>query len=393
MRSKRVRSVLRLLATAVLAAAGGTAQAQSPPAGNQPPPPWNCDKSRPGNFVLHFRGDINPGEAQRFKAAWQGCYGGGYSGLSTIDLFSGGGVVTEALAISGLLVEEFRNKPPLLLTRISSGARCVSACTYLFVAGQRRQVEPGGSLEPHGFSGFLGERVDQVMEAIVSIANDKKVPVCKVFEGLGETAWLGRLNMAGKALRKPLADRRLAWALEFLEMPVRNCPELEKKIVAYAKLSPEKMELIAHLDSVTAITMPEVERSAALRAFRTQFAIQAGVMNNDPVPLLDKPERHLRWALDGYADGINAYLDKSGQGARLKDIDSAAEDLRAAHEERIGAATNSAVGQLGSYLNTRRNDVDLPAFVKLMFSTSILYTRPLTREELCDHNLANVGCD
>lgn len=375
------------LAAAALAAASMPALAQ------KPPQPWTCDKSRPGSHVLTFNGGIGPGEAQRFKAAWQGCYGAGYAGTYTIDLDSGGGAVTEALAIANALVEDFRNKPPLLLTRVSSSARCISACTYLFVAGQRRQVESGGSLEPHGFSSFSGHRVDRVIGAINSLVSERKMSVCKAFEAIDERAWIRRLEIASKALRRPLADRRLNWATEFMEIPVRSCADLEKKVEAFGKLSPDRMDLISHLDSVTAITMPEVERSAALRAFRTQFAIQAGVMAKDPIPLLDKPEGHLRWALDGYAAGINAYLDKSGQGPRLKDVDSAAEDLRVVHDERIGDSSNTAGGQLGSYLSKRRNDVDLPAFVKLMFSTSILYTRPLTREELCDHNLVNIGCD
>ncbi len=363
------------------------------PALAQPASPWTCDRSRTGAPVLSFRGGVDPGEFNRFKAAWQGCFPSGYGGNHTIELHSGGGVVDEALAIANFLVDTFRNRPPLLQTRIPSGARCVSACTFLYVAGQRRTVEPGGSLEPHGFSRYLGARIDRVVREIDGVATEKRLGICKAFEVVDEMAWIRRLEAAGKGLKRVWADRRLAWVGEFLDMPVRTCPDLERKLVTYAKLPPDRAELIWWLDSVMAITLPEVERAAALRAFRTQFAIQAGQLNADAVPQLDRPVRHLRWALDASLEGINAYLDRSGRGPRLKDIDAASEDLRNVQQDAIGAATNSATGGLGTYLGRRRNDIDLPAFVKLMFSTSILYTRPLTREELCDHNLVNIGCD
>lgn len=354
---------------------------------------WQCDRSRENAPVLKFRAGIGSGEFERFKAAWQGCFPQGHGGIHTIDLHSGGGSVSESLSIANYLVDRFRNKPPLLLTRVSSGSRCVSACTYLYLAGQRRIVESGASLEPHGFSGYHGVNVDKVMQAIAQQVTEKRQPICKVFQEVGERAWIRRLQEAGNGLGKALADRRLEWALEFVGQPVRECRDVERLVIAYSKLPPEKADLIAWIDSVMAITMPEVERAAALRSFRTHFAVQAGQVKADAAVPFDRPDRHLRWSLDAYLEGINAYLSRSGQGPRLKDIDAAVEDLRSVHDSAIGVASNLASGPLGNYLDTRRSDVDVPAFVKLMFSTSILYTRPLSREELCDHNLVNVGCN
>lgn len=354
---------------------------------------WACDRSRAGAPVLSFRGGISGGEFKRFTTGWQSCFPQGHGGIHTIDLFSGGGDVEESLNIANFLVDAFRNKPPLLLTRVSSDSRCVSACTFLYLAGQRRVVEPRGSLEPHGFSGFQGADVDRVMQAIVKVSRGQRQEICKAYQDIGERAWVRRLQLAGNGLKQALADKRLEWTQELLGQQVRECADIERLVVTYAKLPPDRAALIAWIDSVMAITMPEVERAAALRSFRTHLAMQAGQVRTDAVQPLDRPERHLRWALDSHLAGINAYLEQSGQTPRLRDIDVAAEGLRSVHEAAIGRASDLASGSLGSYLDRRRNHVDVPAFVKLMFSTSILYTRPLTREELCDHNLVNVGCE
>lgn len=385
--------VARLLARLLLAAGLGLLLAPGVHAQAADNKPWTCTKDRDGLPVLRFGGPIDPGEAGRFRAAWQGCFPGGYGGMRTLSLESDGGVVDEALEIAGFLVAQFLGKPPLLVTRVEPGARCISACTYLFVAGQRRIVDSGGSLEPHGFSRYLGTRADRALGAIARTAEASNARVCAVARARGDFAWLSRSRAIGEGLALVLADRRLAWIQPFVDGAPAGCEAIERRVRAFQALSPERAELLGWLDSVMAVTLPEVERAAALRAFRTQFAIQAGQASSDGVPLLDRPDRQLRWALDASLAGINAYLERTGQGPRLQDIDLAAEDLRAVHQRVISDASDAATGKLGSYLARRRNDVDVPAFVKLMFSTSILYTRPVSREELCDHNLVNVGCE
>lgn len=358
------------------------------------PKGWRCDRSRADAPVLLFRGPIGQGEADRFRQAWRGCYPAGYRGTHTVDLNSGGGVVTEALTIARLLVEAFRNGPPLLLTRVSGGSRCVSACTYLFVAGQRRVVEPRGTLEPHGFSSFLGEPVDLVLPYVAKKVAESNKPPCEVAKDVDEFAWMFRLRAAGKAYGRALTDPRLAWVQPFLDIPKVNCAQVVRLLSAYLELPPERQRLVAWLDSVMRVTLPEVERAAALRAFRARFgASGGGPATADDDALLDRPEGHVRWALEAALEGINAYLDRARQGPRLKDVNAAADDVRAVHQALIDDAAAEVSGDLGTYMTSRQQDIDVPSFIKLMFSTSILYTRPVSREELCDHNLMNVGCE
>jgi hypothetical protein len=60
--------------------------------------------------------------------------------------------------------------------------------------------------------------------------------------------------------------------------------------------------------------------------------------------------------------------------------------------EVIRLSEQTAAAQLWPLLQTLKNEVNVEGLTRLMFSTSILYTRPLTREELCDTNIVNVGC-
>jgi hypothetical protein len=43
-------------------------------------------------------------------------------------------------------------------------------------------------------------------------------------------------------------------------------------------------------------------------------------------------------------------------------------------------------------LEQQQYEAAVQRFLRLMFSTSILYTRPLTREEMCAFNIVNENC-
>ena len=373
------RCVRALWVPVALACAAGPAQCGQ----------WTCSRTA-SNPVLRFVGGIDVGEYGRFVKAYAECFPGPVSGPQTIDLHSGGGVVGEALQIAEHLVNRFRGRPPLLATQVSPGSVCISACTYLFIAGQQRDVAAGGTLEPHGFSGFSGAPMLAAIKRAHQKAERDRVDLLDAL--MSDLAWISRGNVVAQGLGRALAaDPRLAWIAEHYGAEARSRADLARRFKSFIEMPPERQALIRQFDAVALSTLPELERLSALQAFNAQFAMARG--SDKPVlpSKMDQPEALLRWALDGYLQAVNTFIDATRAGPRLRDLD--ASGLRQVYEERSGSAFNLANGKLGSFLAARANDIDVPAFVRLMFSVSILYTRPLTREEMCDANLVNRGCD
>lgn len=116
---------------------------------------YGCDTEDKRRHVLLMRGDIEVKEVEAFVSAFDRCFPSGYAGQVVVDLSSGGGVVTSALRIANGLIS-YGDKISPVMVRVSPGGCCISARTYLFAAGAMREVRPGGSLEPHGFSGYRG---------------------------------------------------------------------------------------------------------------------------------------------------------------------------------------------------------------------------------------------
>jgi hypothetical protein len=373
------RCACALWVPAVLACAAGTAHAGQ----------WTC--SRAGSQpVLKFSGGIEGGEYGRFLRAYADCFPGAVAGPQTIDLHSGGGAVNEALQIAEYLVSRFRDRPPLLATQVSPGSVCISACTYLFVAGQQRDVAAGGTLEPHGFSRFLGPPMRVAIRNAQQKAERDRVDLLDAL--MSDPAWIFRGNVIAQGLGRALAaDPRLTWIAEYYGAEADSRRDVARRFKSFMEMPPERQALIRQFDAVALSTLPELERLSALQAFNAQFAMARGSDKPAVPSKLDRPEALLRWAIDGYLEAVNAFIDATRAGPRLRDLD--ASGLRQVHEERSGSAFNLANGKLGSFLAARANDIDVPAFVRLMFSVSILYTRPLTREEMCDANLVNRGCD
>ncbi|MBZ8144094.1 hypothetical protein CLD22_30455, partial [Rubrivivax gelatinosus] len=142
---------------------------------------------------------------------------------------------------------------------------------------------------------------------------------------------------------------------------------------------------ITNLDAILATAMPELERVAARRAFARLLAPDA------QTPALDE-QHYFAWVTREFAAAATVYLraQKDKKAPHLDEGFGAA--VLAAQRERAESAAETVEQRLGPYLLSRADQIDVPGLVRLMFSTSILYTRPLTREELCDLNVVNRDC-
>lgn len=109
------------------------------------------DESSGTGCELHFTGQVENGDLEKFKAAVPDLY------EATLCLDSPGGSFPEALDIADYLLSEWVT----VATKIKSGARCESACALIFLAGKSfeetetyafwydRSIEPGGKLGFH----------------------------------------------------------------------------------------------------------------------------------------------------------------------------------------------------------------------------------------------------
>ncbi len=99
------------------------------------------------NIVFAW-GGISPGDALRFSAALTAA-----KPIDEIQLYSGGGSLGEGLRIGSLIHRGGFS------TRIPDGARCISACNFIFMGGIVRSIDPTGSFEVHMFSDDSTQRL------------------------------------------------------------------------------------------------------------------------------------------------------------------------------------------------------------------------------------------
>lgn len=364
-----------LLAAALFAAAGPARAGE-----------WQCLSGSGGAVrVLALEKGITRGEHDRFRSAFRQCFPDSYTGQRTVDLDSGGGSVVEALKIARDLVD-WGSGPRPIATQVSPGGVCISACTYLFVAGRLRNVRTGGSFEPHGFSSFKGPRIDAAIEAI----RDKD----------GTLQWprlelqVARLQvLAGWLPALARGDARLGFAVEWLgDIAARLArlevtrPEVARLAERFLALPPAQRAFIQNLDAILHSAIPELERVAALKGFEPVLTAAGSA----PVTLDER--RYFEWVVGEFALAANAYLRSVNDTRPVKLGDDFLRGVLTLQRERVADVVSTVRDELGPYLQTRADQIDIAGLVRLMFSVSILYTRPLTREELCDLNIVNRDC-
>lgn len=340
---------------------------------------WSCSAESTGTRVLAFKGGISQGENQRFEKGFADCFPRGFAGQRVIDLFSGGGIVDEALAIARTIARTGADRP--IQTRVSQGGVCISACTYLFVAGQFRNVAMGGSFEPHGFSSFKGTRIDKVLEVATK---KEQAPLDELQTGrlLTWAPWVVLLTES---------DTRFGFVANWLSLmfegdrPTRA--GLTRLLEGLNRLTPEQRIFIGQLDAIVAVAMPELERAAALYALEPVFA--GGAPRSEGK--LPDEARYFRWIVGEFDAAARGYLRTLKDSREPKWGDAFGEAVLTALREEATDTMQTVSQKLWPYLSTR-TDMVLQGLLRLMFSTSIIYTRPLTREELCAFNIVNENC-
>jgi len=346
---------------------------------------WDCKGNREGSRFLTLAGAIEAGEFDRFNASFKACFPPGYVGQRTIDLFSGGGSVTEALNIADMMIREGSGPRPLAV-RVSRGRYCISACTFLFMAGRLRDVALGASFEPHGFSRFLGDRIDVAIQR----ATDKS----------GSIQWdklelqMARLSFLAFWLQ-PLAeaDKRFdfaaSWSAELADARGRGNGAIPRLVQGFLAMPAPQREFVQMLDGVLKGAMPEQERAAALKAF-VPLLKRWGGQNIDEQPYLE--ERYFNWVVGEFEAAMKIYLRKIKDNRPPVLGQNFMTSVIVAMRDGAADVEQTVTQQLGPYLDKRSDQIDLTGLTKVMFSTSILYTRPMTREELCDLNVINRDC-
>lgn len=151
-RSNCAATVAALTATAILSA---PAMAQtnycatySLPAGFGSPAtnqPMHYQVRDTGNGrVLIATGSIKVGEASRLAQALRNA-----GAVDEVWLNSGGGVLVEGLAMGRVL------RKAGVMTRVPNGAFCASACTFVFLGGPVRIIDPNAYYGVHAFSSYF----------------------------------------------------------------------------------------------------------------------------------------------------------------------------------------------------------------------------------------------
>lgn len=349
---------------------------------------WECLSGSGGAVrVLAFEGGITRGEFDRFRTAFNQCFPSSYAGQRTVDLDSGGGNVVEALNIARAIVGQEKG-PRSVSTHISKGSVCISACTYLFISGRLRNVASGGSFEPHGFSSFKGNRIDQAILAI------RERDGTMNWDRLPQAVQFGRLSLlSGWLPSLARGDSRMAFAANWIDefsQKVRQDEvtgaDLRRLAERFIELPALQREFIQNLDAIIGSAVPELERVAALKGLE-DVLVAAGA---SPVVLDER--RYFQWVAGEFELAANAYLRALNDKTPVKLGDDFLRAVLSSQRERVSDVVRTAREDLGGYLNTRADQIDVAGLVKLMFSVSILYTRPLTREELCDLNIVNRDC-
>jgi hypothetical protein len=96
--------------------------------------------------ILFTWGKVDSGSSDRFRDALR-------PGIKEVWLFSPGGSLQDGLEI-GRIIRAHR-----IVTRVPNGARCISACNFMFMGGVLRYVGASATIEVHMFSDMMVEKL------------------------------------------------------------------------------------------------------------------------------------------------------------------------------------------------------------------------------------------
>lgn len=381
-----------------------------------------CEKPAGGVPSVSMTGSIEGAQTPRkefvdavnLRTEFDKCFRG-YAGMRQIRLHSGGGSVDSSLAMSEFLIGQENVATSVIASVVDAkGVRkpghCISACTYLFVAGASRDVPAGASFEPHGFSSW--RNYTSPFLRFVCHGTLARPPT-KDFAALYERAqvawiqsdfcdsWWGYIG----ALRKAVSNSELPAddLLEFIiTTPTEGKSDLSPLGAQLAEiqrqaLTPPRRKLLKSMRDTLASALSELQREMALHAYG-----QARIGRPTAAAYFD--QLAVKYGRDWIAVGFDRAIrqfhadvqDRVTRGAETWNV---AGELIGGLVRTVGTDADETMRtQLMSYLANRRNNqremgLDDDKLMSLMFSTSIIYMRPLSRDELCDLNVVTRGCD
>lgn len=318
---------------------------------------------------VNYEGGVDLPDPALLRQEFSRCFDNVRGAVPVIRLNSGGGYVTAGLEMAHFIATTGERRGVRM--EVAPGARCVSACTFLFIAGSDRFVPAGSKLEPHGFSSLNGSNPELVKGKNWADPDPERRPHVNTH----------RLKWAAHAIGLHLyAEDRDVDGLK----RVLACKGPAQCQAAFLALDDTTRELLTAWDGAIRRRYIDLERSAALAAM-----YQHGNFG----------EPHVEKINEGIAlvstKVFAATLDQNLGAKRSKRVDPATSSASALIVEQLQdhlKGTTETASDLWRLIQRKSGELDAKALVDLMFSTSILYTRPLTREEMCDASIVNVDC-
>lgn len=320
--------------------------------------------------LLQLSGAIEASDGATFKAELTQCRRRG-SGTPIVELDSGGGSLAAGIEMGRHLFSVAAH------TRVGPGKACISACVFTFLGGRFREVMPGGSLEPHGFSIW---RFDKDLTRVSPVTTALYLREQWFDDGCADCRRLCR-HLSGFSRD---AAEVVAYCNAF---HVQNGKlALPRSVTTEGEVRPhpdDRRAAAALVDAgmVLSTAMMELEREIALRHLR------------DGGPQGFDQGRYVRWVEEGFRRVAATHYGKPDGGAAA--VDPAFEkDVERVVAGTTASAQRGAAEVKAFFDDLRRHDpIDALAFAKLMFSTSIIYTRPLTSKEMCRAGVVTIAID
>lgn len=381
---------------------------------------WRCETGGSSTeIVLTFTGVITSreegGDFSKLKSALKGCKSTRsvtvLKPILVIHLNSGGGEVDEALAISRFLVDKLTDGSYWYIkTRVLKGGFCISACTFMFLAGNVREVDLGASFEPHGFSGYSGGDDISKIRELKKEQQDKKLRHQDV-------SWDEAYNRSRMELMMQLfepegvpqkiqlfpgTEPSWEWLSSFSKNIFRQAAELVAKkhpglkfgggdyiyvqsryffyliVESWDDLSGEQRDVLIRIEKTIRAIVPELERDAVMNHY-----LKRDISESERSRFLSLHAERLVQAL------IDSIPTTKPMNAAIR-AEVTGNARRAFAEVRDGSVKLFRDQLLPYFAARAQGQFELDPLVRLMFSTSIFYTRALTREELCDFNILNL---
>jgi len=320
--------------------------------------------------VLYLTGEIEEADSATFRAELSQCRRRG-SGTPIIELDSVGGVLTAGMDMGRQLWSVGAH------TRVGPGKACISACVFTFLGGRFREVMPGGTLEPHGFSSW---RFDRDLTRVSRVTSALYLREQWFEDGCPDCRRLCR--------HLPAFSRDAAEVLAYCNaIDVRDGKlALPRSVITEGKVQahPDDRRAAAALvdaGMVLSTAMMELEREVALRHLR-----DGGIQGFDQ-------GKYVRWVEEGFRRVAATHYGKQDGGTAAADP-AFEKDVERVVASAAASAQRGAAGVKTFFDELRRHDpIDTLALSKLMFSTSIIYTRPLTSKEMCRAGVVTIAID